>query len=206
MKVYILLDQSGSMATHWNDTIGGINSYINNLPKGTDVYLASFSSTLSYAKKYNCELNCDYRVLRESKIEDYKQIDSKEVVPHGGTPLLDSMATLLDKAFSDDPRKAYIVVMTDGEENSSVTYSKDVIQEKLARAEDRNWEVIFLGANFENIHNQSQGLGLKSSKSLNINPSNYTAEFRNLSSATVAYASTGTRTHFSDEDKTRASK
>jgi hypothetical protein len=70
------------------------------------------------------------------------------------------MGRILDLAFSENPERAYVVVMTDGEENTSRHTYQAGIQEKLKRAEDRNWEVVFLGANFDGIHDQSRGLGL----------------------------------------------
>lgn len=198
MRVYILLDGSGSMAGQWSDTLGSINDYVSGLPTETDVYLAVFRSGYS--------MDNTYQVLRCEPAATFKPLTNEEVKPDGGTPLLDSMATILDTAFTDNSERAFIVVMTDGEENSSRRNNKQVIQEKLKRAEDRNWEVIFLGANFDSIHNQSAGLGLASTKSLNMAVGNYSQEMRNLSSHTTAYAVAGTRTNFTSEDVTRAAK
>jgi uncharacterized protein with von Willebrand factor type A (vWA) domain len=201
MKVYILLDKSGSMATQWSDTLGAINGYVQNLPPETAVYLAAFSGS---AFGWNTE--SDYKVLRNEPAESFSKVTNEEVSPGGGTPLLDSLAQLLDLAFSESPDRAYIVIMTDGEENSSRKYNKQVIQEKLARAEDRNWEVVFLGANFDNVHDQARGIGLAATKSLNIGLGNYQAELNNLSTMTCSYASTGARTNFTSEDQKRATK
>ena len=145
-------------------------------------------------------------VLRNEPVASFTPVTSEEVNANGGTPLLDSMARLLDTAFQDNPERAYVVVMTDGEENSSKHNNKQVVQEKLKRAEDRNWEVIFLGANFDQVHNQSRGLGLASGKSLNISTMNFNEELTNLATNTIAYASAGTRTVFSAEDQARATK
>lgn len=198
MRVYLLLDRSGSMGTQWNDTIGAINTYVENLDKSTNVYIAAFDSG------YNGEVS--YDVLRNTTAAGFQQLDAKETNPRGGTPLLDSMAKLLDHAFTESPEKAYIVVMTDGHENTSRTFSKQTITEKLARAEDRNWEVVFLGANFDNVTDQAKSVGLNMAKAYSISTSNLGAEMAHMASATTAYMNCGARTVFTDADRLRAKK
>jgi hypothetical protein len=185
------------MLTRWAETLEAINGYVAGLTPDTEVYLAAFSSEWQHE---------DYRVLRNEPAASFQPLTNDDASPSGGTPLLDSMATMLDTAFTDNPELAYIVIMTDGEENSSRHNNKKVIEEKLARAEDRNWEVIFLGADFASVHNQSTGLGLSSTKSLNMSVGNYKDEFANLSNLTNVYtASAGTvRTNFSSTDQARA--
>lgn len=196
MRVYILLDRSGSMESQWSDTLGAINGYVKELSGDTNVYLAAFDSG------YNGVLN--YDVLRNTTAKGMKALTRDETSPRGGTPLLDSMGKLLDHAFTESPDKAYIVVMTDGEENTSRQLSKAVITEKLARAEDRNWEVVFLGANFDKVVDQARGLGLKLDKSYNISTGNLAAEMKFMATNTVAYAQTGARTEFTMADRARA--
>jgi hypothetical protein len=194
----MLLDGSGSMAYKWTDTLGSINGYVESLPSETEVYLAIFRSGYRMDDVYN--------VIRNEPVASFKPLTVSEVQADGGTPLLDSMACLLDTAFNDNPERAYVVIMTDGEENSSRNTTKDTVKEKLKRAEDRNWEVIFLGADFDAVHCQSFGLGLGVGKSLNMSTANYSNELKNLATHTVAYSSAGTRTVFTDEDQKRATK
>lgn len=196
MKVYILLDRSGSMSSQWDDTIGAVNTYAKNLDKNTDVYIAAFDSG------YNSDIS--YTTLRDSNAGLYEDIKPNEISPRGGTPLLDAMGRLLDTALSDNPEKAYIVIMTDGYENTSKKFSKQTISEKLARVEDRNWEVVFLGANFDRVTDQATSLGLGLNKTYNISTANLKDEMSFMAGQTVAYASCGIRTSFSDADRVRA--
>lgn len=198
MRVYILLDQSGSMASQWSDTIGAVNAYVSELNGDTNVYLATFDSG------YNGDIS--YNVLRNTTAKGCKTILESEARPRGGTPLFDAMGRLLDHAFAESAEKAYIVIMTDGYENTSKKLNKEVIREKLARAEDRNWEVVFLGANFDNVTDQAASVGLNFSKSLNISTKNLSAEMGFMAAQTTAYASTGARTEFTMADRTRATK
>lgn len=196
MRVYILLDRSGSMQSQWADTLGAINVYAKELPSETNVYLATFDSG------YNGDVS--YDVIRNTTVTGFEPVTPAEISPRGGTPLLDSMARLLDTAFSESPEKAYIVIMTDGDENTSRKYTKEVIKEKLARAEDRNWEVVFLGANFERVTNQATSIGLGLNKSYNISTANLVDEMKFMAHNATAYATVGARTEFTTADRLRA--
>jgi uncharacterized protein with von Willebrand factor type A (vWA) domain len=198
MRVYILLDRSGSMASQWSDTIGAINAYVTELTGSTNVYIAAFDSG------YNGDLS--YDVLRNTTAKGCKPLTESEARPRGGTPLYDSMAKLFDLAFEESPEKAYVVVMTDGYENTSRKFTNEVIKEKLARAEDRNWEVVFLGANFDKVTDQAAAVGLSHTKSYNISTANLGDEMKFMATNTVAYANAGTRTVFTADDRLRATK
>lgn len=198
MRVYILLDRSGSMGTQWTDTLGAINAYVKELNGDTNVYLAAFDSG------YNTDLS--YSVLRNTTATGFKPLNESETSPRGGTPLFDAMARLIDTAFDESPEKAYIVVLTDGEENTSRKYTKEVIREKLARVEDRNWEVVFLGANFDQVTSQAAAVGLNMNKAYSISTANLADEMKFMATNTVAYASCGARTEFTAADRKRAKK
>lgn len=197
MRAYILLDASGSMGSKWSATIESLNAYVRGLPKSTNIYIAAFDSGYSSEHRYD--------VVRNTTVKGFKDITVTEVKPSGGTPLFDSMAKLLDHAFTESPEQAYIVVVTDGEENTSRQYNKDVIKEKLARAEDRNWEVIFMGVEFANVEAQATSLGLGAAKVYNVSAINLNKEMAFMACNSTQYATKGTRTTLSAADKTRAS-
>lgn len=198
MRVYILLDRSGSMQYQWTDTIGAINAYAKELAPDTNVYLAAFDSG------YNTDM--DYVVVRNTTAAGFEDVSPTEITPRGGTPLYDAAAKLLDQAFAEKSEKAYIVIMTDGYENTSKKYNQIAIKEKLKRAEDRNWEVVFLGANFDKVTDQAQAIGLSVTKSYNISTANLADEMKFMATNTMNYASVGTRTEFTSADRARATK
>jgi uncharacterized protein with von Willebrand factor type A (vWA) domain len=198
MRVYILLDRSGSMGTQWSDTLGAINAYVKELNGDTNVYLAAFDSG------YNGDLS--YQELRNTTAKGFKPLSESESQPRGGTPLFDSMARLIEHAFEESPEKAYIVVLTDGEENTSRKFTKEVIREKLARVEDRNWEVVFLGANFDQVTAQAASVGLNMAKAYSIDTRNLSDEMKFMATNTTAYATSGARTEFTSTDRLRAKK
>jgi uncharacterized protein with von Willebrand factor type A (vWA) domain len=190
MNVYILLDRSGSMATLWNEAIGSINGYIEKLKKTDKVHLAVFDN--------------EYTVIRDVKVKDWEDVTSEEVQPRGTTALYDSCGKIMTQAEEDDANKTVLVVMTDGYENCSKEYTQAAIKARVKQFEDKKWEVVFLGANFDAVESVSGSLGVMAGKTMNINAGMLRSSMDSLSAYTTAYATTGATINFTAEDKMRA--
>jgi Mg-chelatase subunit ChlD len=188
MNVYILLDRSGSMATLWNEAIGSINGYVGKLKKSDKVHLAVFDSV-------------SHDVIRDVKASEWIPVSDQEIQPRGGTPLYDSCGKIMAAAEESNAKKTVLVVMTDGEENASKEHSQTSIMAKVKAFEDKKWEVIFLGANFDAVESVSGSVGVVGSKTMNISVGNLARGFDTLSTYTNAYAATGASINFSLEDK-----
>jgi hypothetical protein len=193
MRVFMLLDRSGSMSSLMSEAVGSINGYVGKLAGDTKVVLAAFDSI-------------DYTVIRNTTVKGWKDIHAEEVSPRGSTPLYDSAVRLLHHAIDENDEKTYVVIMTDGEENMSRHYNQAAVKALLAEVEKKNWEVIFLGANFDKVAHTSAAMGLGLEKTINFAKGNMAQEFTNLASYTTAYATAGTRSVFTDSDRTRAAK
>lgn len=197
MKAYILLDRSGSMATNWIETIGSLNAYVEGLAaekatKKTEVTLAAFDSQEPYkALRTNIAASAWNKVLFE------------EVSPRGGTPLYDSIGKLIETVRADAPKKATIVIITDGAENGSREIKKEAAKAMLDDMRAKNFDVVFIGANFDAFA-QSAGLGTQAGQTLNMSSGNYTAAMKGLATRSAMYAGTGAVASFSDEDRKRA--
>jgi uncharacterized protein with von Willebrand factor type A (vWA) domain len=187
MNVYILLDRSGSMATLWDEALGSINAYVSKLKKKDKVFLAAFDN--------------EYEIVRECAVGEWKDVTNDDATPRGMTALFDSCGKIMAKAEEDDSRKTVLVVMTDGFENASREHTQTTIKAKVKQFEDKNWEVIFLGANFDAVDSVSGGLGLVASKSMNIGAGNFARGFETLSNYTASYAATGQSINFTDAEK-----
>lgn len=144
-KIYILLDRSGSMSSMWKEALGGINGYVEKFQQdkeylnNTEIMLATFDTL-------------DYTVIRNTTINNWKAVTSEEVLPRGGTPLLDASARIMYNMIDSGAKRAILVVVTDGEENSSRKYNKTEVQ-KLTKqiTETLDYEMVFLGANFDKV-------------------------------------------------------
>lgn len=191
MNVYILLDRSGSMGTLWNEALGSINAYVAKLKKKDMVYLAAFDDA--------------YEIVRECPADVWADVTNEDIQPRGMTALYDSCGKIMTQAEEDGAKKTILVVMTDGHENASKEYTQAAIKAKVKEFEDRKWEVIFLGANFDAVDSVSGGIGLVGSKSMNIARGNLASGFDTLSTYTASYAATGASINFTPDDKLKMS-
>lgn len=141
-EIIIVLDRSGSMASMKSDVQGGFAKFIEeqrSLPGECLVTLAQFDN--------------EYDVVYEAKpIDDVPHL---ELHPRGGTALLDAIGRTIDAVGvrlmrtheADRPGRVVIVVITDGHENQSRTYSREQIQRMITiQREKFSWEFFFLGA------------------------------------------------------------
>jgi len=200
---FILLDRSGSMeGTMWKEALGAINGYVKKLADDkvdTGVTLAVFDS------------NEPFKIIRDRITPStWHEVTDKDATPRGGTPLNDATGKLLDLAEKGAPGgeqydKVAIIIMTDGQENSSSEYTVAKIKERLDRARAKNWQVIFLGANFDNA---AQATGYGAAKGMHVNSSmrSMGATMSAMASKRGVYGATGQSVSFSDEEKAEAKK
>jgi hypothetical protein len=163
--ITILLDRSGSMRHVCDDTIGGINAFIEgqqNLPGKSTLSLIQFDD------KY--EPNFVGHDIKIIKIAPKLTRDTYQ--PRGWTRLLDAIGRAIDEtgerlaAMPEDqrPGKVIFVIQTDGFENDSRVFRGDEGRMKIAdkirhQTEVYNWQFVFLGANQDAII-VAQGIGI----------------------------------------------
>ncbi len=188
LSVFVALDRSGSMSgERWIHAIDSINDYVNGLKKekveGT-VTVTAFD--------YGQSMRLD-TVVDNQSIAYYESLKHDVLSPSGMTPLFDAAANVMDRALENNAKRTVVVIMTDGEENSSKEYTQVKIKDKVKLLQDKGWEVIFLGANFD-VTSYTAGSGLAFTKMRNVDMSNQwqrSAMTADLLSNTVAYASVG---------------
>lgn len=191
MKHYILLDASGSMDSIWTESLGGINLYVSNTKKSDTITVVAFDSSR-------------YEVLRDSvKVSKYVNIEPNEISPIGMTPLYDAAGRIVDTMFKDNPKRAALTIVTDGAENSSKEYNNESIKAKLKRVEDKNWDVVFIGANFDTDH-QAARLGFGVNKTLNTTTGNIGAAFTVAAASRAVYGVTGQSSSYGTVEKIAA--
>lgn len=138
LDVVFLLDRSGSMQGSETDTIGGYNSYLEQQRKN------------KYDTKITTVLFDDqYELLHNREdITKVNNLTDKEYYVRGCTALLDAIGKTinnLDKKVKDN--KVLFVITTDGLENASKEYNKDIIKSLIEQ--HPNWEFIYIGANID---------------------------------------------------------
>ena len=144
---FILLDRSGSMEDKWPRALASVNAYVHGIAKekvDTGVTLAVFDS--------NPGGKLEFDIIRDKIIPTtWLDVTDREVAPRGGTPLSDATGRLVAMAETGSYDKVAIIIMTDGMENASREYTVDAARAALDRCRKRGWQVVFLGANFDNL-------------------------------------------------------
>lgn len=190
-NVYILLDRSASMENQWREALGSINGYVEELPSKTKVLLAVFDSN-------------GYDVIRSTTAKEWKPVTREDAHPRGGTPLFDSAMRMMQRIDEDKPDRAVFVVMTDGEENHSQKYRQAEVKAMADKLRQKDYEVLFLGANFDKVGDTAAAFGAGVAKWVNMTPQNMGDTMRGLSATTTAYMASGAAMNFSDADKAKA--
>lgn len=139
-NIYFILDKSGSMSWMQDQAIAGFNKFISDqreLEGVTKVTLVQFNDKPA-------------RPLYEAQdIKSVQPLNRMTYVPDGGTALNDAVGFLLSEHLeTSSPDETHIIaILTDGQENASKEYKLEDVRALFARAEAKNWEILFLGAN-----------------------------------------------------------
>ncbi len=162
---YILLDRTGSMSDIWSEALNSVNAYADAIGKVEEGEADDLDTSVTLAV-FDYQNGLQFDVLRKDITPgDWNGVTDDEVSPRGMTPLFDAINRTITMAEADNPEKAVIVIMTDGQENSSKEVTRAGAKAALDRAEKRGWEVVFLGAEFANF-GDADGVGVSRSKQM----------------------------------------
>lgn len=140
LTVHVVLDRSGSMMSIKDDTIGSFNSYVETLAKENPKSILSLTTFASDREGIKT-------VIDSQLITEIEPLTDKTYVPSGGTPLYDAIGHVVSKLSEEKAKNKALVIITDGEENSSREYNNLAIKKLLEEKQKKeNWLVIFLGA------------------------------------------------------------
>ena len=145
-EIVLLVDRSGSMENIRDDAIGGINAFLSDQrrePGRATITLVLFDD--------------EYLVVeRAADIGDVAPLTRQTFVPRGTTALLDAWGRAMAETSErvnklpedEQPDDVVFVVVTDGYENASKEYSRDVVFRRVDRlTDDEGWRFVYLGAN-----------------------------------------------------------
>lgn len=148
--IAVVLDRSGSMSSCHAATVEGFNAFVAEQKKlDSDVRLSLYQFDHDYDVVYE---NAAVKLLSPMAMDDF--------VPRGNTALLDAIGktvvslgkTLAALPEHERPGKVIVVVITDGQENSSVEFHRSTVK-RLIETQEKvyNWRFIFLGANQDGV-------------------------------------------------------
>jgi Mg-chelatase subunit ChlD len=198
---FILLDRSGSMQVLWSEALNSVNAYVKKLADDkvdTGVTLATFDKDGEQFK---------FEVIRDRIIPStWKPVSAEDATPRGMTPLNDAIGRIVALANAGINGAQYdklaLIIMTDGLENASHEYTHAAAKALLDNCRAKNWQVIFLGADFDNAA-QAASYGNAASATIAASAANLPEAMTEAARMRVSYADIGAPMHYTDEQKSR---
>jgi hypothetical protein len=201
MQAYVLLDRSGSMQSLWVEALSSVNAFAKELANKKDGPAVDSHITLAV---FDGQEGLQFDVLRRKQAAlHWENVTDRDATPRGMTPLLDSMVRIIALAEGDNPDKAVIVVMTDGQENASREATREGVKAALDRVKAKGWEVVFLGANFDNI-GDANSVGVGGDKQMAMAAGSMGVSLQRLAKKARFYAAESAPIDFDAEDRAAA--
>lgn len=158
-EIVVILDRSGSMQASKSDHEGGLRSFVEDqkaLAGDVRFTLVQFDSGDP------CEVVYDGVPIAE--------VGEIKLTPRGGTPLLDAIGLATShvekRLEGKKPDQVVVMVITDGEENSSKEWTRERVKQRIEELEKGQWKFLYLGANVDAFHEAGQ-FGLTSTAAMN---------------------------------------
>lgn len=149
--IAVVMDESGSMSPVQNQTIAAFNEFVLGQKN------ASKDAGKAYLTLVKFDAPAIHTVYANRPIEEVPDLNTETYSPNGGTNLLDAVGHTLAKVQNElgrhtdveDRPGVIVLIMTDGEENSSRQFTSDEIKKMVKSAEQSDWTFTFLGANVD---------------------------------------------------------
>lgn len=200
--IAVLLDRSGSMEAVREETISGFNFFLK------DQKAAGDNATFTLVQ-FDSEST---DVVHESrKLGEVPDLNLDTFQPRGCTPLLDALGqtivstgkTLAAIPETNRPDKVVFVVITDGQENASHSFTKARIKEMIDHQTGKyNWKFIYLGANQDSF-DEAGAVGIPKATTADYAPARAEMAFALTSGNVANYRRMGRDAflHYTDEQR-----
>jgi len=155
--ILFILDESGSMNCMGDEPINSVNQFIESQKE-----IDSKNTNITIVK-FNDKVNT---IVNKVPIDEFKGLTKNDYTPDCTTSLYDAIVstikTEIDEYEEKEESKKIFVIITDGAENTSRTYSLTDVKEYVHTAENTHgWKIIFCGANIDSFET---GSSMKMSK------------------------------------------
>lgn len=159
-EIKVLMDSSGSMHKIKEDSIGGYNEFLQTQQRSENAPNMTWS-LYTFNNSFQTE-------FYEKPISQVAVWNEDDFHPAGGTALYDAIGTMLNQTIEKAGKSYIVVIITDGLENASTTYTtsasiKELIDNKTSDQrgpEDALWDFVYLGANQDAIL-ESRKIGIR---------------------------------------------
>lgn len=199
--ITVLLDRSGSMGEIREETIDGFNIFLaqqQQQPGEATLTLVQFDDVDPFDV-----------IHRSAPIGQVPKLNWETYVPRAGTPLLDAIGygiRSLEKFFARKPEsrrsgKVIVVIITDGQENSSRRYTKRKVARMIEEKQGEGWQFAFQSSDMASINDAvDYGIDRHSTRSFDKTREGTTMAWNSISSAISSYRQ-GARAEVSFRDE-----
>lgn len=186
------------MQSLWVEALSSVNAYAKELANRTDGDAIDSHITLAV---FDGQEGLQFDTLRKKvPALHWENVTDREAAPRGMTPLLDALGRIVALAEADNPDKAVIVVMTDGQENASREITREGAKAALERVKKKGWDIVFLGANFDNI-SDAASVGVAAGQQMAMAPGTMAASMELMAKKSRAYFARGQSHVFEEADR-----
>lgn len=182
--VTFVLDETGSMQSIKDDTIGGFNHYVGKLRSSKE----NFAFTL-----IKFDSNKHVVVHRAVPIADVAELTTESYKPGAATPLIDACYKAIkatEKRVAGEDVNVAVVIQTDGYENASTEHKNTDLARLIKEKTSEGWLFTFLGAGID-AFGQAGDIGIAPQHALTYDRDKSAGAFAAASRATCSYGLTG---------------
>lgn len=166
----LILDASTSMGQHYNNTVEGVNKYLDTIAESQKVGISAMINVMQFSG-YNRGNPTNFRwIYRNVESTKMPKLDRTNYTTGGWTPLYDAIMEGTNgvvelKKLSPDTQVT-VTIFTDGEENQS-NATADVVRNRVKELMDAGVTVTYMGAgNGYSVKATAVALGIEVSNTL----------------------------------------
>lgn len=154
MNIYnvIILDESGSMSSIYNQALMGINEALGGIRRNQEEFPGQkhFVSIVTFEGNGIKGIKSRRDRVPIESVNDFTEDDYR---PGGCTPLYDAMGKTLNEleGLIHEGDRVFATIITDGYENSSEEYSGKTVKALVGRLREKGWTFAYIGANQDSV-------------------------------------------------------
>ena len=198
--ITLILDRSGSMSDITDDIIGGVNSFFD---KQRSVDLPTSVTLVQFDSRDPLE------VLAENvTLDKVPQLNQDNYRPRASTPLLDAIGTGIHRLSAHldmhtpetKPDAVVFVIVTDGMENASSTFTRSHNTDLIKAKQEAGWEFVFLSSDLSAVR-EAREFAVENTRSASFSKRNVRESMNIVSEKMMSYRQSRTDLAFSDKER-----
>ncbi len=181
----VIVDESGSMDVIYRQTLAGINETLGTIRKMQEVH-PDMEQRVTLLTFDSNRIHFIYDNEPAFKAHD---ITANDYNPRSATPLYDAIGKGIAhvNACAGPHDNVLVTIITDGEENCSCEYTKQMVDNLIKKLKKQNWTFAFIGTDDLNVRDMAGDIGIKSHRSFSRDDEGAREMFRDLSDRRIQF-------------------